>query len=95
MGKGALLLTADEAAATRLTEDLTRLFGEEKALLFPEREFTYPVSYTHLDVYKRQLLVRLDLGQCGTALLYGAGNDHLTNSLDAVALEAVSYTNLR
>ena len=41
LGKGALLLTADEAAATRLTEDLNRLFGEEKALLFPEREFTY------------------------------------------------------
>ena len=40
-GRGAVVLTADEAAATRLAEDINRFFGEERALLFPEREFTY------------------------------------------------------
>ena len=41
LGRGAMVLTADEAAATRLMEDINRFFGEERALLFPEREFTY------------------------------------------------------
>ena len=41
LGRGAVILTADEAAATRLAEDINRFFGEERALLFPEREFTY------------------------------------------------------
>ena len=41
LGRGAVVLTADEAAATRLAEDINRFFGEERALLFPEREFTY------------------------------------------------------
>ena len=41
LGRGAVILTAEEAAATRLVEDINRLLGEERALLCPEREFTY------------------------------------------------------
>ena len=41
LGRGAVLLTDEEAAATRLMEDINRFYGEERALLYPEREFTY------------------------------------------------------
>ena len=41
LGRGAVVLTADEASATRLAEDINRFYGEERALLYPEREFTY------------------------------------------------------
>ena len=41
LGRGAVLLTDEEAAATRLMEDINRFYGEEQALLYPEREFTY------------------------------------------------------
>ena len=41
LGRGAVLLTDEEAAATRLMADINRFYGEERALLYPEREFTY------------------------------------------------------
>ena len=41
LGRGAVILTDEEAAATRLMEDINRFYGEERALLYPEREFTY------------------------------------------------------
>ena len=36
-----LVLTPDEPAAVRMAEDLNRFYGEEKAVVFPTREFSF------------------------------------------------------
>ncbi len=36
-----LVITPDEAAATRLCEDINALFGEEKAVVYPEKEWYF------------------------------------------------------
>ena len=40
-GGSRLVLTPDEPAAVRMAEDLNRFYGEEKAVVFPTREFSY------------------------------------------------------
>ena len=39
-GGSRLVLTPDEPAAVRMAEDLNRFYGEEKAVVFPTREFS-------------------------------------------------------
>ena len=56
LGHGALVLTADEAAATRLMEDINRFLGREAALLYPEREFIYHAVETASREYEQQRL---------------------------------------
>ena len=41
LGKGGLVVVPDEAAATRMCEDLNIMAGEGTAALFPSREFCY------------------------------------------------------
>lgn len=36
-----LVIVPDEPEAARMTEDLNRFYGEEKAVLFPSREFSF------------------------------------------------------
>ena len=45
------------------------------------------LAHYHVHGLKVALLIGLDLGQSGAARFYGAGNDHLTDRLDAVALK--------
>ena len=40
-GGSRLVLTPDEPAAVRMAEDLNRFYGEEKAVVFPTREFSF------------------------------------------------------
>ena len=64
-GRGAFVLAGEESEAQRLCGDLAAM--GLKPLFYPVRDFTLrdaegvsheyeqPVSYTHLDVYKRQM----------------------------------------
>ena len=36
-----LVITPDEPSATRMAEDMNRFFGEERAVVFPSREFAF------------------------------------------------------
>ena len=36
-----LVITPDEPSATRMAEDMNRFFGEERAVVFPAREFAF------------------------------------------------------
>ena len=56
LARGALVLTADEAAAMRMAEDLCRFAGEEIALAYPEREFTYQAVESVSREYEQQRL---------------------------------------
>ena len=38
---GRLILTPDEPAAVRMAEDINRFFGEERAVVYPAREFSF------------------------------------------------------
>lgn len=55
-GQGGIVLTTDEAAATRLAEDLNRMAGEEIAVPCPEREFTYHAVESISREYEQQRL---------------------------------------
>ncbi len=55
-GRGALVLCPDEGTATRMAEDLNRMAGEERALLFPEREFIYHAMESVSREYEQQRL---------------------------------------
>ena len=87
-GDNGLQLVHGDVQLARDLHDILLLGGQE--LVQRRIEVTDghgTLAHYHIHRLKVALLIRLDLGQCGTALLYGAGNDHLTDGLDAVALE--------
>ena len=55
------------------------------------RESPIPVSYTHLDVYKRQVVIPIAYAAEATARL--TGREPFT-TLDGIRMAAVSYTHL-
>ena len=53
-----------------------------------------PVSYTHLDVYKRQLYTMGDIARCSIGQPTDYHNEELLYKLFGVNAEPVSYTHL-
>ena len=67
LGKPALILTSDELAARRLCEDLNSMAGENAAVLFPARDFTFRSVDSVSREYEQariSVLSKIRAGQC-------------------------------